>query len=144
MVFICDLIGKIGSGWLSGRYDNQLLQLIYYGFRGVPLIWLVSTDPTFVGLTIFTVVHGLDFIATLPPTVKLSIAKFSTEMGPAIFAWVYAAHHVAAGLMTVFTGISRDLIGSYIPTFSLAGLLCFVAAVSFMMVSKVQVESKIS
>jgi len=85
---ICDLIGKIGSGWLSYRYDNQLLQLIYYGFRGVPLIWLVSTDPTFVGLTIFTVVYGLDLIATLPPTVKLSIAKFSTEMGSAIFAWV--------------------------------------------------------
>ena len=65
-------------------------------------------------------------------------------MGPAIFAWVFAAHHVAAGLMTVFTGISRDLIGSYIPAFTFAGLVCFVAAVSFIMVSKVQVENKIS
>ncbi len=144
VIGVCDLIGTIGSGWLSDRYDNRLLLLIYYGFRGVALIWLVSTDPTFVGLTIFAVVYGLDFIATVPPTVKLSIAKFGTEMGPAIFAWVFAAHHVAAGLMTVFTGISRDLIGSYIPAFTFAGLVCFVAAVSFMMVSKVQVENRVS
>ena len=62
-------------------------------------------------------------------------------MGPAIFAWVFAGHHVAAGLMTVFTGISRDFVGSYIPAFTFAGLVCFLAAVSFILVKKVQSEN---
>jgi len=135
VIGVCDLIGTIGSGWLSDRYDNRYLLLFYYGFRGVALLWLVLTDPTLVGLTIFAVVYGLDFIATVPPTVKLTIAKFGAEMGPAIFAWIFAAHHVAAGLMTLGTGISRDMLGSYIPAFTFAGVVCFMAAFSFLLVN---------
>ena len=56
-------------------------------------------------LIIFAVIYGLDFIATVPPTVKLTVAEFGREMGPAIFGWIFAAHHVAAGLnQTGFTG----------------------------------------
>lgn len=138
VIGVFDLIGTIGSGWLSDRYDNRMLLGIYYGFRGIALLWLVWTDPTFVGLTIFAVVYGLDFIATVPPTVKLSVAKFGREMGPAVFAWIFAAHHVSAGLMTVTTGISRDMIGSYIPAFTFAGVVCLLAAMSFLLVKRPQ------
>jgi sugar phosphate permease len=138
VIGICDLIGTIGSGWLSDRYDNRWLLAWYYGLRGVALLWLVSTQPTMVGLTIFAVIYGLDFIATVPPSVRLTVMSFGREMGPAVFAWIFAAHHVAAGVMAFGTGVSRDMLGTYEPAFMLAGVLCFVAAMSFVAVRRTQ------
>jgi sugar phosphate permease len=131
VIGICDLIGTVGSGWLSDRYDNRWLLAWYYGLRGVALLWLVGTQPTMAGLSIFAIIYGLDFIATVPPSVRLTVVNFGRESGPAVFAWIFAAHHVAAGLMTFGTGVSRDLLGTYEPAFLAAGALCFVAAVSF-------------
>ena len=137
VIGICDLIGTIGSGWLSDRYDNRWLLAWYYGLRGVALLWLVSTQPTMVGLTIFAVIYGLDFIATVPPSVRLTVLRLSgREMGPAVFAWIFAAHHVAAGVMAFGTGVSRDMFGTYEPAFLLAGALCVVAAASFGLVRR--------
>lgn len=136
VIGICDLIGTIGSGWLSDRYDNRWLLAWYYALRGVALLWLVSVQPTMVGLTIFAVIYGLDFIATVPPSVRLTVVNFGREMGPAVFAWIFAAHHVAAGVMAFGTGVSRDMLGTYEPAFLLAGVLCFVAASCFFAVRR--------
>ena len=136
VIGICDLIGTIGSGWLSDRYDNRWLLAWYYALRGVALLWLVSVQPTMVGLTIFAVIYGLDFIATVPPSVRLTVVTFGREMGPAVFAWIFAAHHVAAGVMAFGTGVSRDMLGTYEPAFLLAGVLCFVAALCFLAVRR--------
>lgn len=134
LIGVCDLIGTVGSGWLSDRYDNRWLLAWYYGLRGIALLWLVSTDPSMFGLTVFAVIYGLDFIATLPPSIRLTVLNFGREMGPAVFAWIFAAHHVAAGLMTLGTGVSRDMLGTYAPAFALAGVLCLLASVSFKLV----------
>jgi predicted MFS family arabinose efflux permease len=139
VIGVCDLIGTIGSGWLSDRYDNRWLLAWYYGLRGVALVWLVNADPTMVGLTIFAVIYGLDFIATVPPSVRLTVTTFGREMGPAVFAWIFAAHHIAAGVMAVGAGVSRDMLGTYEPAFLLAGVLCLVAAASFAAVRRPQV-----
>lgn len=136
VIGICDLIGTVGSGWLSDRFDNRWLLAWYYALRGVALVWLVSVQPTMVGLTIFAVIYGLDFIATVPPSVRLTVVNFGREMGPAVFAWIFAAHHVAAGVMAFGTGVSRDMLGTYEPAFLMAGLLCFVAAVCFFAVRR--------
>jgi sugar phosphate permease len=136
VIGVCDLIGTVGSGWLSDRYDNRWLLAWYYGLRGIALLWLVSTDPSMLGLTLFAIIYGLDFIATVPPSVRLTVLNFGREMGPAVFAWIFAAHHVAAGLMTVGTGVSRDMLGTYAPAFTLAGVLCLVATASFLLVRK--------
>jgi sugar phosphate permease len=131
VIAVCDMIGTIASGWLADRYDNRWLLAIYYGLRGVALVWLVYADVSILALLTFGVIYGLDFIATLPPTVRLSVQTFGPDNGPAVFAWVFASHHVAAGVMAVGTGISRDAIGTYAPAFLLAGIMCIVAAVSF-------------
>ncbi|MDA8853100.1 hypothetical protein N9I71_00365 [Amylibacter sp.] len=109
VIGVVDLIGTTGSGWLADRYDNRWLLTIYYGFRGVSLIWLVSSNPSYAALTIFSVIYGLDFIITVPPTVKVTIGKFGRQIGHAIFGLVFATHHVSAGLMTVVAGVSLDL-----------------------------------
>jgi MFS family permease len=138
VIGVFDMVGTIGSGWLCDRYDNRWLLAMYYGLRGVALVWLVYANVSTTGLLIFAVIYGLDFIATVPPTVRLSVQAFGPEMGPAVFSWIFAAHHISAGLMLVAAGVSRDVIGSYAPSFLLAGLLCFVAAVSFTAVRKPQ------
>jgi sugar phosphate permease len=130
VIGVCDLAGTIGSGWLSDRYDNRWLLAWYYGLRGVALFWLVLSDPSIAGLTIFAVIYGLDFIATVPPSVKLTVKTFGMEMGPAVFAWIFASHHVAAGVMAFGTGVSRDMLGTYAPAFLAAALACVVAAAS--------------
>ena len=131
VIGICDLIGTVGSGWLSDRYDNRWLLTGYYGLRGVALLWLVNSDMSMVGLSVFAVIYGLDFIATLPPSVRLTVTSFGRDMGPAVFSWIFCAHHVGAGLTAYLTGVSRDVLGTYGPAFATAGVLCLVAAAAF-------------
>lgn len=136
VIGICDLIGTIGSGWLSDRYDNRWLLGWYYGLRGVSLVWLVYADVSMLGLTIFAVIYGLDYIATVPPSVRLAITAFGRDMGPAVFAWIFAGHQLGAGLMAFGAGVSRDALESYVPAFLFAGVLCLLAAAAFMLVRK--------
>lgn len=127
---IFDMVGTVGSGWLSDRYDNRWLLFGYYGFRGLSLIWLPYSGFSLVGLSLFAMLYGLDFIATVPPSVRLTAQTFGREQAPLVFGWIFAAHQLGAGLMAVSAGISRDMLQSYIPAFFAAGLLCITAALS--------------
>jgi sugar phosphate permease len=128
---VFDLIGTIGSGWLSDRFDNRWLLVCYYGFRGLSLIWLPFSGFSLVGLSVFAIFYGLDFIATVPPSVRLTARTFGREQAPMVFGWIYAAHQLGAGLMAVAAGVSRDVWASSLPGFFAAGVLCVIAALSF-------------
>jgi MFS family permease len=127
---VCDMFGTIGSGWLSDRFDNRWLLAGYYGFRGVALMWLPYSGFTLMGLSFFAVLYGLDFIATVPPSVKLTAQTFGREQAPLVFGWIFAAHQLGAGLMAFAAGISRDMLHSYLPAYFTAGVLCLVATLS--------------
>lgn len=127
---VCDMFGTIGSGWLSDRFDNRWLLAGYYGFRGVALIWLPYSGFTMVGLTFFAVLYGLDFIATVPPSVKLTAQNFGREQAPLVFGWIFAAHQLGAGLMAFAAGVTRDELHTYLPAFFTAGVLCLAATLS--------------
>ena len=105
VIGVCDLIGTIGSGWLSDRYDNRVLLAVYYALRGASLVWLVYGQVSLVALIGFAVVYGLDFIATVPPTVRLTVATFGRERGPAVFGWIFAAHQLGVGIMAFGAGV---------------------------------------
>ena len=125
-----DFIGTVASGWLSDRYDNRWLLFWYYGLRGLSLIALPFTDFTLYGLSLFAVFYGLDWIATVPPTVTLSTKAFGRDQGPLIFGWVFAAHQLGAATAALLAGVSRDVLSSYLPAFYAAGVMCLVAAVA--------------
>jgi predicted MFS family arabinose efflux permease len=127
---VFDLFGTIGSGWLSDRFDNRWLLAGYYGFRGLSLIWLPYSGFSLVGLSLFAMFYGLDFIATVPPSVRLTAQAFGREQAPLVFGWIFAAHQLGAGLMAVAAGISRDLLASYLPGFLAAGVLCILAVLA--------------
>jgi sugar phosphate permease len=133
LIGVFDLIGTIGSGWLSDRYDNRWLLGLYYGFRGLSLIWLPYSGFSMVGLSAFAIFYGLDFIATIPPTVRLTVRKFGRDQAPVVFGWIFAAHQLGAGVMALVAGESRDAFASYLPAFLAAGVICLMAALSLLL-----------
>jgi len=132
----CDFVGTIVSGWLSDRYDNRWLLSWYYGLRGLSLLVLPYSDFSFFGLSLFAVFYGLDWIATVPPTVKLAGQTFGREQGPLIFGWVFTAHQLGAATAAFGAGATRDMLMSYLPAFAFAGVACLVAAIAVLTVRK--------
>ena len=123
-----DFVGTILSGWLSDRYDNRWLLFWYYGLRGISLLILPYSSFSLYGLSLFAVFYGLDWIATVPPTVRLAATSFGRERAPLVFGWVFAGHQLGAASATLAAGISRDALASYLPAFVAAGAACLVAA----------------
>ncbi len=125
-----DFVGTIGSGWLSDRIDARKLLFVYYGLRGLSLLALPFSTFSVYGLTIFAVFYGLDWIATVPPTVRLCAQRFGRERAALVFGWVFTAHQLGAAVAAMGGGLSRDLLASYVPAFVISGALCLLAAIA--------------
>jgi predicted MFS family arabinose efflux permease len=125
-----DFVGTIASGWLSDRVDNRWLLFWYYGLRGLSLMFLPFTGFSTYGLGVFAVFYGLDWIATVPPTVRLAAQHFGREKAPLIFGWVFTAHQLGAAAAAFGGGLSRDLLASYLPAFFISGATCIIAALA--------------
>src|SRR5215211_1616413 len=129
VVGIFDIAGTVFSGWLTDRVDPRVLLLAYYGLRGFSLFLL---PPLFgpdlqVSMIAFIVFYGLDWVATVPPTLALCREYFGAR-APVVFGWVFASHQVGAALAAFGGGVIRDLTGSYTPAWYAAGLLCLLAS----------------
>ena len=133
---IFDFFGTIASGWLSDRYDNRWLLFWYYGLRGLSLLFLPFSDFSFYGLSLFAMFYGLDWIATVPPTVRLTAQRFGAERANLVFGWIFAGHQIGAGAAAFGGGLSRTVLASYLPAFFIAGALCIVAALVAITISK--------
>jgi sugar phosphate permease len=133
---VFDFVGTIASGWLSDRYDNRYLLFWYYGLRGLSLLFLPFTDFSFYGLSLFAVFYGLDWVATVPPTVRLTAQKFGPERANLVFGWIFAGHQLGAATAAFGAGLSRTLLLSYLPAFFAAGALCIVAALITLAISR--------
>ncbi|MBR0813423.1 MULTISPECIES: MFS transporter [Bradyrhizobium] len=133
---VFDFVGTIISGWLSDRYDNRWLLFWYYGLRGLSLIFLPFSDFSFYGLSIFAMFYGLDWIATVPPTVRITAQKFGPERANLVFGWIFAGHQLGAGAAAFGAGLSRTVYQSYLPAFFIAGALCVFAALIVLALSR--------
>jgi sugar phosphate permease len=123
-----DLVGTIGSGWLSDRYDNRKLLFMYYGLRGLSLFWVPYSEFTFYGLSLFAMFYGLDWIATVPPTVRLVASTFGKERAGMVFGWVFAGHQLGAAVAAWGAGRVRTMMLTYNPALFAAGAACLIAA----------------
>jgi MFS family permease len=133
---IFDFVGTILSGWLSDRYDNRWLLFWYYGLRGLSLLLLPFSDFSFYGLSLFAMFYGLDWIATVPPTVRLTAQRFGPERANLVFGWIFAGHQLGAGAAAFGAGLSRTVLESYLPAFFVAGALCVFAAVIILLIAR--------
>jgi MFS family permease len=131
-----DFFGTIGSGWLSDRYDNRWLLFWYYGLRGLSLVSLPFTNFSFYGLSLFAMFYGLDWIATVPPTVRLTAQRFGPERANLVFGWIFAGHQIGAATAAFGAGLSRTILASYLPAFFAAGALCLIASAIVLAISR--------
>ena len=129
MMGIFDLLGTTASGWLSDRFNNRVLLASYYGLRGLSLIYLPAAfDPSSHKLSLFAVFYGLDWIATVPPTVALANEIFGRTRGPIAFGWVLVAHQIGAAAAASMAGFIRTHDGSYDHAFLISGSICIATA----------------
>src|ERR1700754_10324 len=138
---ILDVAGTVFSGWLTDRIDPRLLLVVYYTGRGISLLLLPSllsphAEPS---TWVFVIFYGLDWVATVPPTIVLCRNYFGTS-APVVFGWVFASHQLGAAIAAAGAGALRDLRGDYDLAFYLAGGLCFVAVILCANVRKAQVS----
>ena len=134
---VFDLVGTTASGWLSDRFDSRYLLFWYYGLRGLSLIYLpYAFDLSFYGLPVFAVFYGLDWIATVPPTVRLTANVFGKENVGVVFGWIAAAHQLGAATAAFGAGAIRTATGDYLGAFVIAGGLCVLAALMSLAVGR--------
>lgn len=129
LVGIVDIAGTVFSGWLTDRVDARLLLGVYYTLRGASLLLLpsLSGDGMHLNMLAFIIFYGLDWVATVPPTIALCRHAFG-ERAPIVFGWVFAAHQVGAAIAAAGAGLIRDHLGAYTLAWYVAGALCFGAA----------------
>jgi sugar phosphate permease len=131
------LIGGTISGWLSDRCDNRILLCCYYGFRGLALIYLpFALDMSFYGLTLFSVVYGLDWIAAAPPTVRLLTGVVGSERIGIMVAWITVIHQIGSAAAAYFAGTLRIAFGTYFEAFILSGMLLVAVAVMVLFIGR--------
>ncbi|MFI9767025.1 MFS transporter [Streptomyces sp. NPDC052415] len=137
MIGVFDVIGTIASGWFTDRYEARRLLAVYYALRGVSLLFLPmllapSVRPPMV---FFIVFYGLDWVATVPPTVALCREHYG-EDSAIVFGWVLASHQVGAALVAFLGGVARDVFGSYDVVWYASGALCAAAALMALVIRR--------
>jgi predicted MFS family arabinose efflux permease len=143
LIGVFDIIGTVASGWLTDRVDSRYLLFGYYFFRGLSLLVVhhLLGPQVHPSLFVFIVFYGLDWVATVPPTVALCRQHFGVERASVVFGWVFASHMVGAGVAASYAGWIRQSTGDYMIAWMTAGSLCLLAAGLCLYIPKTRVEA---
>jgi predicted MFS family arabinose efflux permease len=139
VIGVFDVVGTIASGWFTDRYEPRRLLAVYYALRGISLLFLPMLLALAPGvhpsMLFFIVFYGLDWVATVPPTVALCREQYG-EDSAIVFGWVLASHQVGAALVAFLGGVARDVFGSYDMVWYASGALCAVAALMALVIRR--------
>lgn len=136
---VCNFLGTTASGWLSDRFDSRYLLFWYYALRGLSLLFLpYAFDLSLWGLALFGLFYGLDWIATVPPTVRLTANAFGIESAGLMYGWITLTHQLGSATAAYGSGLVRTLLGNYNAAFLFAGLMCLGAALIVLAVTAPQ------
>ena len=134
---VFDIVGTITSGWLTDRYDPRWLLFWYYGLRGISLLGLnAALSSAGIGLVAFVIFDGLDWVATVPPTIALCRKIAGPERVGVVFAWVFCSHQLGAAFAAWGAGFTRSWLGTYEPAFLISGAMGVAAAMVSLMVGR--------
>ncbi len=132
-----NIVGTMASGWLSDRYDNRMLLGLYYGFRALALMALPFILEM-QGMFLFSLIYGLDWVATVPPTVNLTAQHFGRLSVGTLYGWIFCSHMIGAGIASYAGGVFRDVLGDYHLIFISAALMGIVACALALNISPVR------
>ncbi|MEU6115636.1 MFS transporter [Streptomyces sp. NPDC047117] len=137
VIGVFDILGTIASGWFTDRFDSRRLLAAYYGLRGVSLMFLpmLLSDAVHPPMLFFIVFYGLDWVATVPPTIALCREHYG-EDAAIVFGWVLASHQVGAALIAFVGGLARDALGTYDPVWYASGALCALAVLMALVIRR--------
>ncbi|MBY8339848.1 MFS transporter [Streptomyces spinosirectus] len=137
VIGVFDVAGTIASGWFTDRFEPRRLLAVYYALRGISLLFLpMLLAPTVhPPMLFFIVFYGLDWVATVPPTVALCREQFGDDSA-IVFGWVLASHQVGAALVAYLGGVARDTFGSYDMVWYASGALCAAAALMALVIRR--------
>ncbi|MGW1463425.1 MFS transporter [Streptomyces sp. NPDC002308] len=137
VIGVFDIIGTVFSGWLTDRFDSRRLLAVYYALRGISLLFLpmLMAPSVHPPMVLFIVFYGLDWVATVPPTIALCREQYG-EDSAIVFGWVLASHQIGAAVVAFLGGVARDAFGSYDVVWYAAGALCAVAALMSLVVRR--------
>lgn len=133
---IFNFFGTMASGWLADKFDNRLLLFTYFALRGMSLLYLPFSFADFYTMSVFAVFFGLDWFATVAPTIRLITNTVGRERSSIVYGWVFTCHQMGGASAAFFGGLFREDFGSYMEAFMLSGLLCFVAAVAALFIGR--------
>jgi sugar phosphate permease len=131
-----NFIGTTSSGWLADKFDNRFLLFTYFGLRGLSLLYLPFSFVDFYTMSLFAVFYGLDWFATVAPTVRLITNAVGRERAGIVYGWVFLCHQLGGASAAFFAGLLRVDFGSYMQAFMLSGLLCLVAAIATLFIGR--------
>jgi MFS family permease len=146
LVGVFDLVGTIASGWLTDRYDPRKLLFFYYGLRGLslfllPSILFASVHPS---TLVFVIFYGLDWVATVPPTIMLCRTILGPERATVIYGWVFAAHQIGGSIAAFGAAVLRVQFGNYAVAFYISGLMCLITSYFVLQIAKGQTREAIT
>ncbi|GAA3788075.1 MFS transporter [Streptomyces phyllanthi] len=137
VIGVFDVVGTIASGWLTDRFEPRRLLAVYYAFRGISLLFLpmLLAPSVHLPMVFFIVFYGLDWVATVPPTLALCREQYGDDSA-IVFGWVLAAHQLGAALVAFLGGAARDTFGSYDVVWYASGALCAAAALMSLVIGR--------
>lgn len=133
---IFNFFGTLASGWLADRFDNRLLLFVYFALRGLSLLYLPFAFTNFYVLSLFTVFYGVDWFATVAPTIRLVTGAVGRERSSIVYGWVFTVHQIGGASAAFFAGLFRIELGTYMQAFMLSGLLCLCAAITVLFIGR--------
>lgn len=143
MIGLFNFVGVLGSGWLTDRYDPRRLLLIYYVFRGLSILYLPFIHST-LDVTAFAILFGLDFFATVPPTVSLTADRFGRHNVGVVYGWIFASHMLGGAIAAVFAGVVRDNFETYAVAFVVAGTMAVMGGLLALGIRRTKPEGQIA
>ena len=146
LVGFFDVIGTLASGWLTDKYDPRKLLFFYYGLRGLSLFLLPSIlfSTLHPSTLIFVIFYGLDWVATVPPTVMLCRAILGPDRGTVIYGWVFASHQIGGSIAALGAAIVRVKFGDYAAAFYVSGALCIITSYFVLQIGKSKDRASLS
>lgn len=138
LIGIFDVVGTLASGYLTDKFDPRKLLFFYYGLRGISLILLPSLlfSTLHPSTLVFVIFYGLDWVATVPPTIALCRTVLEPTKATIIYGWVFVGHQIGASFAAIGAAVLRVKFGDYALSFYLAGLLCFISAIAVLYIAK--------
>ncbi len=146
LVGVFDVVGTIASGWLTDKYDPRKLLFIYYSLRGLSLLLLPSILFATVhpSTLVFVIFYGLDWVATVPPTIMLCRTILGPERATVVYGWVFVAHQIGGAIAAFGAAVLRVQFGDYAIAFYISAAMCLITSYFVLQIAKGQTREAIT